>query len=96
MTMPVKTALSNIQHATKTGIKTSEFWTTSGGAGMLVYGAINTTGSTEMVMAAGAVLVLLTYRLCRTWVRVQAIKTGIPEIAINAHRKGRERTAKNL
>lgn len=94
--MSVKTALNNTQHATKVGIKTSEFWTTSGGAGLLVYGAINTTGSAEMVMAVGAVLVLLAYSLCRTCVKIQAIKTGIPEIAISALRKGCEHAAKNL
>lgn len=94
--MPVKTAIGNTQHATKTGVKTTEFWTTSGGAGLLVYGAINTTGSAELVMAIGAVLVLLTYSLCRSWVKVQAIKTGIPEIAISALRKGCEHAAKNL
>ncbi len=94
--MLVKTALANTQHATKTGIKTSEFWTTSGGGGLLVYGAINTTDSVALVMAIGAVLVLLTYSLCRSWVKVQAIKTGIPEIAISALRKGCEHAAKNL
>ena len=94
--MPVKTALGNTQHATKTGIKTSEFWTTSGGGGLLVSGAVETAGSVAMIMATGAVLVLLTYILCRSWVKVQAIKTGIPEIAISALRKGCEHAVKNL
>ena len=96
MTMPVKTALNNTRHATKTGVKTSEFWTTSGGAGLLVYGAVNTAGSAELVMSVGAVLVLLVYSLCRSWVKVQAIRTGSPEIAIGALRKGCEHAAKNL
>ena len=94
--MPVETALDNTQHAIKAGIKTSEFWTTSGGGGLLVYGAVNTTESVALIMAAGAVLVLFTYILCRSWVKVQAIRTSIPEIAINALRKGCEHAAKNL
>lgn len=94
--MPVEAAIHNTQHATKAGVKTSEFWTTSGGGGLLVYGAVNTTESVAIIMAIGAVLVLFTYILCRSWVKVQAIKTGIPEIAISALRKECERAAKNL